>query len=189
MITNTKVINDPLYTSIKKYLNERLKTITETSTDSEEISLAKFRYTDIKASDLLIDKPFPNEKDGGYFVNFISRTRGFCMTDIKLEEVEFKEILTDWKIFNREVHTEKEITDSIEAGTPLSGFIYIRSTGNYGYIVNKEELTEEDLKALVKNLFFSNIKFIEEETSNVHHYGMLYLTSENMGTEAIRIYK
>lgn len=110
---NKKIINDPLYSAVIRFLKKRIQDL-EANGPEEELELARQRYTGIIAGDLTIENPvsFP---DGHVRVCFVSRKTGFARVDVDIDRVTIREVLTDFKVKTVEVDTLEDLVAYVRA--------------------------------------------------------------------------
>lgn len=110
---NKKIINDPLYSAVIRFLKKRIQVL-EANGPEEELELARQRYTGIIAGDLTIENPvsFP---DGHVRVCFVSRKTGFARVDVDIDRVTIREVLTDFKVKTVEVDTLDDLVAYVRA--------------------------------------------------------------------------
>jgi len=160
---NGKVINDPLYSPVIRFLEKRIQDL-EANGPKEELDLAKQRYTGIVAGDLVIENPitFP---DGVVRVCFVSRKTGFARADVDITRVELRDVLTDFKVKMVEVDTLEDLEAYVRANkADKSPVLFDMVWANkFGIMVTQEDAktTEGAMKAL-GNLFFNKYQLARQ---------------------------
>ena len=121
-----KKIYDPLFSSIKKYLENQL-TLIIAEGNEEKIKVAKQRYEDLRHTDVQIE-PGVRFDNGKIRACFVSRTRGFFHADAIIEKVTFNDILTDFNVKPLTEYTESELRDAIKTQDVSVGLYQLTDT-------------------------------------------------------------
>ena len=121
-----KKIYDPLFSSIKKYLENQL-TLIIAEGNEEKIKVAKQRYEDLRQTDVQIE-PGVRFDNGKIRACFVSRTRGFFHADAIIEKVTFNDILTDFNVKPLTEYTESELRDAIKTQDVSVGLYQLTDT-------------------------------------------------------------
>lgn len=153
---NKKIINDPLYSAVVRFLKKRIQDL-EANGPKEELDLAHQRYTGIIAGDLSIENPisFP---DGHVRVCFVSRKTGFARVDVDIDRVTLREVLEDFKVKMIEVDTLEDLITYVKANkTETDPVLFDMKWANkFGVKVTQADAksTKGPMKAL-GDMFFS----------------------------------
>lgn len=165
---NKKVINDPLFTPVIKFLQDRIAKL-EVTGPADELALSKERYDGLVAGDLVIESAvtFP---DGAVRVCIISRKTGFARVDIDIKQVEMEDILNDFAV------ALVEIDDVDHLKTYLKGLeepvqptlFYLKYEKTYGVLVTQEQAkTHEGAMQAFGDLFFENYVLTRESENSI----------------------
>lgn len=163
---NKKVINDPLFTPVIKFLQNRIANL-EITGPADELALSKQRYDGLVAGDLIIESAitFP---DGAVRVCIVSRKTGFARVDIDIAQVQMDDILTDFAVPLVEIddvdHLKtyvKSLTDPVQPT-----LLYLKYNSTYGVLVTQDQAkTHEGPMQAFGNLFFESY-VTERESEN-----------------------
>lgn len=161
---NKKVINDPLYTPVIKFLKDRIANL-EITGPEDELALSKQRYDGLVAGDLVIESAitFP---DGVVRVCIVSRKTGFARVDIDIKYVQMDDILTDFAIPLVEIDNVDQLKTYVKTlQTPVEPtLLYLKYKDTYGVLVTQEQAeTHEGPMQAFGNLFFE--KYVTERES------------------------
>ncbi|QZA70672.1 hypothetical protein AH04_197 [Erwinia phage AH04] len=161
---NKKVINDPLYTPVIKFLKDRIASL-EITGPEDELALSKQRYDGLVAGDLVIESAvtFP---DGVVRVCIVSRKTGFARVDIDIKYVQMDDILTDFAIPLVEINDVDQLKAYVKAlQAPVEPtLLYLKDEDTYGVLVTQEQAeTHEGPMQAFGNLFFE--KYVTERES------------------------
>lgn len=132
----TKHIKDPLFSSIKLWMEERIAFLQREGRE-EDLKLAKTRYTGLTNKDVQIEPPkkFPN---GKILSCFISRKNGFFHADAEIKTVLFPVILKDQQVaavqYNKNELETKLIDKIIDFG-----LFYLGDTKEHVIVLNSEQ--------------------------------------------------
>lgn len=152
---NQKWLNDPLYTPVNKFLQKRLADL-EAAGESEELNLARARYTGLLAGDLVIENPisFP---DGKVQVCFVTRKTGFGRADVVIEQVEVEEIVADFELPVVEIADLAALQEFVKTNTEQAVLLRLLYKDTYGILLTKASAqgTEGAMKAF-GDLFFKS---------------------------------
>jgi len=163
---NKKVINDPLFTPVIKYLQDRIAKL-EVTGPADELALSKQRYDGLVAGDLVIESAvtFP---DGAIRVCIISRKTGFARVDIDIAQVAMDDILTDFAVPLVEIDDADALKVYVKAlAEPVEPtLLYLKSEKTYGVLITQEQAkTHEGAMTAFGDLFFENY-VIQRESEN-----------------------
>lgn len=163
---NKKVINDPLFTPVIKFLQDRIAKL-EVTGPADELALSKERYDGLVAGDLVIESAitFP---DGAVRVCIISRKTGFARVDIDIKQVKMDDILTDFAVPLVEIEDVDHLKTYVKGlATPIQPtLLYLKEKGTYGVLVTQDQAkTHEGPMEAFGNLFFENY-VTERESEN-----------------------
>ncbi|QYN79913.1 hypothetical protein PQD71_gp020 [Kosakonia phage Kc263] len=133
---NKKVINDPLYTPVVKFLKERIAFL-EANGPQSELELARERYTGIVAGDLVIENPVAFS-DGAIRVCFVSRKTGFARVDVDITRVQMKEILDDFQVPLVVINDPDHMKAWVKANPTESALLWLEDRQTYGVLLSQE---------------------------------------------------
>lgn len=133
---NKKVINDPLYTPVVKFLKARIQHLEENG-PMEELELARERYTGLVSGDLVIENPvaFP---DGAIRVCFVSRKTGFARVDVDISRVEIKDILDDFQVPMVVINDVEHLKTYVKANPTETALLWLEYKQTYGVLLSQE---------------------------------------------------
>lgn len=191
MITDTiersKVIKDPLFTSIKKYLAERFAII-QSEGDPVAIKLAEDRYQNLKPEEVQIEPPtvFPN---GSIRSCIAVRSRKFFHADAVIEQVTFADILSDFGIKPVEYLRDDLITAVVDKAVTF-GFFYLTDSKEYVFVLNADKKGIDDIYKLLGELYWKKITVSLDATMNASttRSGTVKIECWNINHPAMGIY-
>lgn len=153
---NKKVINDPLYTPVIKFLKDRIATLEETG-PADELALSKQRYDGLVAGDLVIESAvtFP---DNVVRVCIVSRKTGFARVDIDIKYVQMDDILTDFAIPLVEIEDVDHLKTYVKENQDIEPtLLFLKYKQTYGVLLTQDQATtHEGPMTAFGNLFFEN---------------------------------
>lgn len=163
---NKKVINDPLFTPVVKFLQDRIAKL-EVTGPVDELALSKQRYNGLVAGDLVIESAvtFP---DGTVRVCIVSRKTGFARVDIDITQVGMHDILTDFAVPLVEINDTDHLKDYVKSLViPVNPtLLYLKSKETYGVLITQEQTkTHEGTMKAFGDLFFENYT-IQRDSEN-----------------------
>ena len=183
-----KKIVDPLFSSVKKYLETRLSIIIDQG-DEERIKVAKQRYQNLKHSDLQIE-PSVRYDNGKLRSCVVSRSRDFFHADAVIEQVDFDTILTDldFKVSNE--FTSETILTAIKKDGLNSGVYYLTDTDEKVLVISKDKSTVEAVYKLLGSIHWYEMTLAINEHKDpvTERSGTVLVRSINMEDKLIPIY-
>lgn len=160
---NKKVINDPLYTPVIKFLKDRIAALEETG-PADELALSKQRYDGLVAGDLIIESAvtFP---DNVVRVCIVSRKTGFARVDIDIKYVQMDDILTDFAVPMVEIEDVDHLKTYVKENQDIEPtLLFLKYKQTYGVLLTQSQATtHEGPMAAFGDLFFEN--FVTERDS------------------------
>lgn len=166
---NKKVINDPLYTPVNKFLRGRIATLEAAGDKPEELALARQRYDGLKAGDLVIENPV-RFKDGITRVCFVSRKTGFARVDVDITRVPVSEIVEDFGlplVILNDLDALKQFAKSNAAPSTL---LYLEWKKTYGVLLTQEAAkTIDGPMAAFGELFFESYTMEREALTSINY--------------------
>lgn len=166
--TNSKVIKDPLFTPVIKYLKQRIADL-EIDDPNNELELARQRYTGLIAGDLVIEDPvsFP---DGIVRVCIVSRKTGFARADVEVKRVTFKEILEDFAIPFVEINSVDELKAFAKAAPVEEALMWLTYKNTYGVMLNQENAkTMSGMQKAFGGMFFNTYTSTRESLTAIDY--------------------
>lgn len=151
---NKKVIFDPLYTPVRKFLAARIAML-EQEGPPEELALAKERYTGLMTGDIVIEDAvdFP---DGKTRVCIVSRKTGFARADLEIERVTVKEILGDFGVPFVVISDTDNLKTFSKTNEEPAVLLWLEYKNTYGVLLTQESAkTIEGPMAAFGDLFFN----------------------------------
>ena len=187
-IIRNKRIKDPLFSSIKKYLDQRLaKIIAEGSV--EQIKVAKERYEKLKHTDVQIE-PGVTFDNGKIRSCFVSRTRGFFHTDALIEQSTFDKILEDLEFTDILEHTSESLVLGIKKGEVVSGLYLLTDTSELVLVLDSSETTIKTIYALLGSIHWYEMTLTIPDSKDpvTERSGEVLIKSLNMDDKVVPIY-
>ena len=187
-IIRNKRIKDPLFSSIKKYLDQRLaKIIAEGSV--EQIKVAKERYEKLKHTDVQIE-PGVTFDNGKIRSCFVSRTRGFFHSDVLIEKVTFDNILEDLEFTDILEHTSESLVLGIKKGDVTSGLYFLTDTNEIVLVLDSGEVTIKAVYTLLGSIHWYEMTLTIPDSKDpvTERSGNVLIKSINMYDRTIPIY-
>ncbi|AEV89644.1 hypothetical protein OBP_207 [Pseudomonas phage OBP] len=167
--TNSKVIKDPLFTPVIKYLKQRIADL-EIDDPNDELELARQRYTGLIAGDLVIEDPisFP---DGIVRVCIVSRKTGFARADVEVKRVTIKEILEDFAVPFVEINDVDELKAYAKANDDVEAtLLWLTYKNTYGVLLNQENAkTMSGMQKAFGGLFFNTYTSTRESLTSIDY--------------------
>jgi hypothetical protein len=154
--TNSKKINDPVFLSARKFMQERLAKL-EAQGPSAELDLEKARYTGLTAKDVQIEPPV-------HFDNnivrccFVSRKTGFFRADIVVDKVDIIDIFNEFSVSVQEYVDVNSLVDKIKAGDQAEGVVFLRDTKKYGIVLTESHMTPDAVMGIMGDIYWDQIK-------------------------------
>lgn len=183
-----KKIYDPLFSSIKKYLENQL-TLIIAEGNEERIKVAKQRYENLRYTDVQIE-PGVKFDNGKIRACFVSRSRGFFHADALLEKVDFETILRDQEVTLEGEHTSKSILTTIKEQGLDSGVYYLTDTKEIVLVLGSMETTVEAVYKLFKEIHWYEMTLTIPDTKDpvTERSGSVLIKSINMDDKVVPIY-
>jgi len=154
--TNSKKINDPVFLSARKFMQDRLAAL-EAKGPSAELDLEKERYSGLTAKDVQIEPP-KSFDDGIVRCCFLSRKTGFLRADIEVEIVPLSDIFAEFTVAVNEYNGVDALAAAIVAGTQLEGVVYLRDVSLFGIVLAKANVDPENLMRIMGDIYWDTIK-------------------------------
>lgn len=183
-----KRIKDPLFSSVKKYLDQRLARIIAEGNE-EQIKVTKQRYEKLKHSDVQIE-PAVVFDNGKIRSCFVSRTRGFFHSDVLIEKVTFDNILEDLEFTDILEHTSESLVLGIKKGDVTSGFYFLTDTNEIVLVLDSGEVTIKAVYTLLGSIHWYEMTLTIPDSKDpvTERSGNVLIKSINMHDRAIPIY-
>lgn len=183
-----KRIKDPLFSSVKKYLDQRLARIIAEGNE-EQIKVTKQRYEKLKYSDVQIE-PAVVFDNGKIRSCFVSRTRGFFHSDVLIEKVTFDNILEDLEFTDILEHTSESLVLGIKKGDVTSGFYFLTDTNEIVLVLDSGEVTIKAVYTLLGSIHWYEMTLTIPDSKDpvTERSGNVLIKSINMHDRTIPIY-
>ncbi|QYN79897.1 hypothetical protein PQD71_gp004 [Kosakonia phage Kc263] len=153
--TNSKKVNDPVFLSARKFMEERIQRL-EAQGPSEELTIAKERYTGLTAKDVIIEPPVSFDS-GIIRCCFVSRKTGFFRADIKVEKVDVRLIFNEFSVPITEYDTVDDLIDSVKVDQQIAGLVFIKSTNKYGIVMSVTDVTPDNAQRIMGDIYWDKI--------------------------------
>lgn len=183
-----KKIYDPLFSSVKKYLEIRLNEIIS-SGDEERIKVAKQRYENLRYMDVQIE-PGVKFDNGKIRACFVSRTRGFFHADALLEKVDFETILKDQEVTLEGEFTSETILTTIKVQGLDSGVYYLTDSKEIVLVLSERRTTVEAVYKLFEETHWYEMTLTIPDSKDpvTERSGSVLIKSLNMEDKVVPIY-
>ena len=183
-----KKIYDPLFSSIKKYLENQL-TLIIAEGNGEKIKVAKQRYENLCYTDVQIE-PGIKFDNGKIRACFVSRSRGFFHADALLEKVDFETILKDQEVVLEGEFTSKTILTTIKEQGLDSGVYYLTDTKEIVLVLSERRTTVEAVYKLFEETHWYEMTLTIPDTKDpvTERSGSVLIKSINMDDKVVPIY-
>lgn len=183
-----KKIYDPLFSSIKKYLENQL-TLIIAEGNEEKIKVAKQRYENLRYADVQIE-PGVKFDNGKIRACFVSRTRGFFHADAIIGEVTFSDILTDFNVKPLSEYTESELRDAIKTQDVSVGLYQLTDTVEQVLVLDPGNKTIETVYQLLGKIHWYEMTLTIPDTKDpvTERSGSVLIKSLNMEDKVVPIY-
>lgn len=184
----SKKINDPLFSSIKKYLAGRLEQIISEG-DEEKIALARQRYEGLKHHEVQIE-PSVSFENGIKRSCFVSRTRGFFHADAIIGEVTFSDILSDFNVKPLAEYTEIELKDAIKTQDVSVGLYQLTDTVEQVLVLDSGNKTIDAVYQLLGKIHWYEMTLTIPDSKDpvTERSGDVLIKSLNMDNKVVPIY-
>lgn len=177
--TNNKKVNDPVFLSARKFMEERIQRL-EAQGPSEELTIAKERYTGLTAKDVIIEPPVSFDS-GIIRCCFVSRKTGFFRADIQVEKVDVRLIFDEFSVPITEYDTVDDLLDRVKVDQQIEGLVFIKSTSKYGIVIAAANATPDNVQRVTGDIYWDKI------TTDVQPMDLSTLNSGIFKVEAINI--
>lgn len=183
-----KKFYDPLFSSIKKYLENQL-TLIIAEGNEEKIKVAKQRYENLRYMDVQIE-PGVKFDNGKVSACFVSRSRGFFHADALLEKVDFETILKDQEVILEGEFTSKTILTTIKEQGLDSGVYYLTDTKEIVLVLSERRTTVEAVFKLFEETHWYEMTLTIPDTKDpvTERSGSVLIKSLNMDNKVVPIY-
>lgn len=183
-----KKIYDPLFSSIKKYLENQL-TLIIAEGNEEKIKVAKQRYENLRYMDVQIE-PGVKFDNGKVRACFVSRSRGFFHADALLEKIDFETILKDQEVVLKGEFTTETILTTIKEQGLDSGVYYLTDTKEIVLVLSQRRTTVEAAYKLFEETHWYEMTLTIPDTKDpvTERSGSVLIKSLNMDDKVVPIY-
>lgn len=183
-----KKIYDPLFSSIKKYLENQL-TLIIAEGNEEKINVAKQRYENLSYTDVQIE-PGVKFDNGKVRACFVSRSRGFFHADALLEKVDFETILKDQEVVLEGEFTTETILTTIKEQGLDSGVYYLTDTKEIVLVLSQRRTTVEAVYKLFEETHWYEMTLTIPDSKDpvTERSGSVLIKSLNMDDKVVPIY-
>jgi hypothetical protein len=154
--TNNKKVNDPVFLSARKFMEERLRKL-EAQGPSNELNLARERYTGLTAKDVIIEPPVTFDT-GTVLCCFLSRKTGFFRADIEVEIVDVRLVFNEFSVPVVEYESTDSLVTAIKGGTQGQGVVFLKPTSQYGIVCAKAKGNPDDVMEIMGDIYWDEIK-------------------------------
>ena len=183
-----KRIKDPLFSSVKKYLDQRLAKIIAEGNE-EQIKIAKERYEKIKYTDVQIE-PAVTFDNGKIRSCFVSRSKGFFHSDVLIEKVTFGKILEDLEFTDILEHTSESLVLGIKKGDVTSGLYLLTDANELVLVLDTGETTIKAVYTLLGSIHWYEMTLTIPDSKDpvTECSGSVLIKSLNMDDKIIPVY-
>ena len=183
-----KKIYDPLFSSIKKYLENQL-TLIIAEGNEERIKVAKQRYENLRYMDVQIESAVKFD-NGKIRACFVSRSRGFFHADALLEKVDFETILKDQEVVLEGEFTTETILTTIKEQGLESGVYYLTDTKEIVLVLSERRTTVEAIYKLFEETHWYEMTLTIPDSKDpvTERSGSVLIKSLNMDDKVVPIY-
>ena len=183
-----KRIKDPLFSSVKKYLEQRLEKIIAEGNE-EQIKIAKERYEKIKYTDVQIE-PAVTFDNGKIRSCFVSRSKGFFHSDVLIEKVTFDNILEDLEFTDILEHTSESLVLGIKKGDVTSGLYLLTDANELVLVLDTGETTIKAVYTLLGSIHWYEMTLTIPDSKDpvTERSGSVLIKSINMYDKIIPVY-
>ena len=187
-IIRNKRIKDPLFSSIKKYLDQRLAKIIAEGNE-EQIKIAKERYEKIKYTDVQIE-PAVTFDNGKIRSCFVSRSKGFFHSDAVIEQTTFDKILEDLEFTDILEHNSESLVLGIKKGDVTSGLYLLTDANELVLVLDTGETTIKAVYTLLGSIHWYEMTLTIPDSKDpvTERSGSVLIKSLNMDDKIIPVY-
>lgn len=183
-----KRIKDPLFSSVKKYLEQRLEKIIAEGNE-EQIKIAKERYEKIKHTDVQIE-PAVTFDNGKIRSCFVSRSKGFFHSDAVIEQTTFDKILEDLEFTDILEHNSESLVLGIKKGDVTSGLYLLTDANELVLVLDTGETTIKAVYTLLGSIHWYEMTLTIPDSKDpvTERSGSVLIKSINMDDKIIPVY-
>lgn len=153
---NSKKVNDPVFLSARKFMEERIKKL-EASGPAKELALAKKRYEGLTAKDVIIEPPVSFDS-GIVQCCFVSRKTGFFRADIEVEKVDVRLIFDEFSVNVTEYDTTDDLVAQVKSEVQGEGVVFIKATGKYGIVTVLANANPDNTMEIMGDIYWDEIR-------------------------------
>lgn len=153
---NTKIINDPIFVSVKEWMKERLAYLKENGPKSW-YDLSLIRYTGLTHKDVVIEPPVYFPETNKTLACFVSRKTGFLRADAEIKIVPFPDILKEFEVPVVDVADLADIIDRIKIQGLREAVIYNIHDYEYGIVIRAEKRTPEAIMKVMNDIYWDSV--------------------------------
>lgn len=155
--TNSKKINDPVFLSARKFMQDRLAKL-EAQGPSALLDLEKARYTGLTAKDVQIEPPVTFTADNNIVrCCFVSRKTGFFRADIEVEHVEIAAIFAEFSVGVTEYTDTDTLVGKIVSGEQTEGVVFVRDQKTYGIVLSEDNVNPDEVMRIMGDIYWDKI--------------------------------
>lgn len=155
--TNSKKINDPVFLSARKFMQDRLAKL-EAQGPSALLDLEKERYTGLTAKDVQIEPPVTFTAENNIVrCCFVSRKTGFFRADIEVEHVDIAAIFAEFSVGVTEYTDTDTLVNKVKSGDQTEGVVFVRDQQVYGIVLAEANATPENAMRIMGDIYWDKI--------------------------------
>ena len=184
-------VKDPLYAPVKRYLQERLKLITEQG-DMVDRQLAELRYQGTNPEDFVIES-VTTGKDGVKRISMIRRNRHFAHVDLVLKEVRLRDVLTELKVPVTPILSLADFISRFKNNEVQGKILYLAWRDSIGICLDDVDArTLAKTNELMGDIFFSKMSLVRESETFIDTdtlvSGTIGITDDAIGKEDVHLF-
>lgn len=187
VLINNKKIKDPLFLSVKKFMDDRLDYLAQQGR-SKALERAKRRYTGLTATDVVIEPPvfFDN---GIVRCCFVSRKTGFFRADVTVEKININKIFDEFSVSPIIYNDQSSFILSVKNGKHSEGIFNILEEDSYSLLLSKEGDIAKNVMRILNDIYWDKITITLYETPDQNnHTGKIIVEATNIDPYTFNFY-
>ena len=155
LFDRTRIIKDPIWVAVERFLNNRLYELNSDPTKREEYELSLKRYHGLTVDDVSIE-PINDVSPTKRLISMVTRRGGFARVDMEINLITFTDVIEEFKLNCTNLHGFTQIIDNFRTTTD-NKIVYDYTTGDH-YIFAKGEDLANEIKPLLNGIYFDKIE-------------------------------
>lgn len=153
-LTRSRIIKDPLWLAVDRYLQNRLEELNNDPSKREEYLLSLQRYHGLTINDVTLE-PIAVISPTRKLVCMATRETGFARVDLEIDLVSFDEVISEYFLTTSKYPGFDEVIEEFRQ-TQDNRVVLNEETGKYTFFLKGEDMVAE-INQLVNGVYFDNI--------------------------------